>query len=650
MQRSHFLFASMLAALLGTAVLADSGGRAPRAELKSIYSTTHKVAEFRQAGTKAVALVFVTDTCPVAQRYLPRLRELHEAYHDRGVQFLAIYCGTGVDVWKMAQHAHDQDVPFPVLLDVEQRLAGELGAERTPEAFLLNNKLEKVYQGAIDNQFSVRGQLANPTRQYLRDAIERVLAGQAVDSEQVPASGCPIEKGRPAGSRDKITYYRDIAPILQARCQACHRQGGLGPFELKTYADAYDNSEKIREVVVDHRMPPWHGVLNPKFGELLNDKRLTDEELRKLVGWIDSGGPEGNRADSPAPLRLPDAKTWSIGQPDYVYQMPQPFRVPKNGVLDYQFFRVKLNLPQDRWIQAVQIRPGNAEVVHHVALHLVKAGNERFEGLAGMLKLYGFSADQAKLINDYVPGDAYNAKTYPPTEAVRLPRGTDLVFEVHYTPNNRAATTDQSQAAFRWAGSPPLDEVLTQVFRKPIGGFRIPPHEHHYTMEDSYYFKDDVLIDAIRPHFHLRGKSFRLEIVRRDDDSDEIVERETVLAVPVWDANWQRTYELKTPLKLLAGTELLATGHWDNSKLNPNNPDPSATVEWGQQSTDEMFSTRFKYRLVSEGREPTSGGPTSASRQYPPPVVPTAEPGGLRPPLANAATAPRQPGDQNRAP
>ncbi len=152
--------------------------------------------------------------------------------------------------------------------------------------------------------------------------------------------------------------------------------------------------------------------------------------------------------------------------------------------------------------------------------------------------------------------------------------------------------------AFQWAATVPDDEVLTKVFRKPVGRFRIPPHEHHYRMVDNYYFEHDVWIDAIRPHFHLRAKSFRLEIVHRDEDTDEVVSRETLLSVPIWDPDWQRTYELKTPLRLLAGTELVATGIFDNTALNPNNPDPNVMVFWGQQTADEMFSVRFKYRVV----------------------------------------------------
>jgi hypothetical protein len=169
--------------------------------------------------------------------------------------------------------------------------------------------------------------------------------------------------------------------------------------------------------------------------------------------------------------------------------------------------------------------------------------------------------------------------------------------------------TDQSMVAFQWAAAPPENEVLTTVFRVPIGGFRIPPHDPHFRMEDTYYFAHDVEIDAIRPHYHVRGKSYRLEIIERDPETDEITSRRTVLSVPVFDPGWQRTYELARPLRLNAGTELVATGHFDNSALNPNNPNPAAEVIWGQQTlVGEMFSTRFKYRRAAAPSEEQKAG------------------------------------------
>lgn len=576
-----------------------------RPTLKSIYSSTHDLTDFVQGETsRGVALVFLGIECPVARLYVPRLNELHEEYGSQGIAFVGIYSDSGVNVFDMATHAHDADIAFPVLQDVDHRLADALQVRVTPEVVLLSPKLERVYQGAIDDQYQRHGRKAAASENYLQGALAALVQGQQVKRDFVSASGCPLERGTPQRSGRKVTFHKDVAPLVQQHCQECHRSGGPGPFELATYDDVALNAEKIREVVADRRMPPWHGVLHPDFGKLQNNKRLPEEAVATLLAWIDAGTPEGDAADGPPAKTWPSADEWAIGTPDFVYRMPQPFRVPKSGTLEYQFFRVSLNLAADRWFQAVEIKPGNPEVVHHVTLHVAPAvSDKRLSGLATMAQLYGINGERANLLNDFVPGDTYNAKTYPPDQAVLIPKNSDLIFEVHYTPNNRAATTDQSMVAFRWADTPPEQPVLTHVFRKPIGGFRIPPRHPHYRVEDTYYFKHDVEIDAIRPHFHYRGKSFRLEIIERDPQTDEIANRRTILTVPVFDQAWQRTYELATPLVLPAGTELLATGHFDNSRINPNNPDPAAEVTWGQQSTDEMFSTRFKYRLV---RQPQS--------------------------------------------
>jgi hypothetical protein len=571
--------------------------------LKSIYAGQHRLHEFKTDKTKALVLAFLDTECPIARKYIPRLKEIHERLKDKGVRVLGIYANTRVNIWSMAAHAHDSDIPFPVLLDLEQRLADRLGVQVTPEVVVLDAELNKQYQGPIDNQFKLRGKLQQPTENYLEDALAALLKGQPVQVSHVPAAGCPLGRQEPLLADRQVTFHRDIAPILQKNCQSCHRTGGVGPFKLLSYEDAYYNAERIAEVVGDRRMPPWHGELNPHFGELRNDKRLSDSDIKLLLGWVEQGAPQGDTKDAPPPVQWPSADAWEIGRPDFVYKMPQPFRVPKDGVLEYQFFRAKLNLPADRWYRAVEVKPGNAQVVHHVAIHVVPAGDKRYQGLTAMAELYGFNTQRGNVICDYVPGDTHNATIFDANQAGRIPKNCDLIYEVHYTPNNRQATTDQSMVAFKWADQPPQDEVQSRVFRKPVGRFRIPPHDPHYRMEDSYYCETDIDLDAVRPHFHLRAKSYRLEIVDRDEDSGEIVKRETLLTVPLYDQNWQRTYELKKPLRLKAGTELLATAHFDNSSLNPNNPDPSREVLWGQQTTDEMFSTRFRYRVVKADRK-----------------------------------------------
>jgi hypothetical protein len=571
--------------------------RAPAAQprLKSIYTEEHALPEFVDAKARALVLVFMGIDCPVVRQYVPRLNHLAGEFSDRGVRFLAVYANAGDNVLSMAHHAEQSDLVFPAMLDGKHNLADLLQVKVMSEVVVLDRDLNVRYQGAIDNQFKKRGNLNAPTENYLADALAQMVVGKPVERPFMPASGCRIERNDPIVPNDQLTFHKDIVPLLQKHCQSCHRSGEVAPFELSSYDDVYNYAETIEEVVLDRRMPPWHGILNEKFGKLQNDKRLSDGEVRTFVAWIRAGMPEGDARVSPPPIRWPDPTAWAIGKPDFVYRMVKPFAVPATGVINYQFFRVPMNLREDRWVQAIEVRPGNRQVVHHIGLHIVPSGNQDFSGLA-MAILFGLTGDQSVPLNDYVPGDVCNHKEYPPQRAVRIPRGSDLIFEVHYTPNGKA-TTDRSEVAIRWAKNPPTDEVLTKVFRKKRGGFRIPAGEPHHRMVDEYYFERDVLIDSIRPHLHNRGKSYRVELVERDPKTDEITHRETVLSIPNYDVNWQRTYELETPLSVPAGAELVATAHFDNSRFNPNNPDPTADVFWGLQTTDEMFSTRIQYRI-----------------------------------------------------
>lgn len=602
MARMEYRCACCLAIIFAIlhAAIVERRCRGEDVALRSIYSETHRLEEFVSEDTKAIVVAFLDVNCPVAKNYLPRLGDLSQQYRDSGVVTLGVFSDPRADARSIAIFAHDHDIAFPVLLDIDHRLADRFDVQVTPEVLLLDRNLERRYQGPIDNQFKRAGSLPAPTEKYLEDALTATLAGKDVEPARRPASGCPLARQEPLQQRVESLYHRDVEPIIQRRCQSCHRAGGVGPFELMNYEDAYYNADRIAEVVRDRQMPPWHGYLNQDFGELLNDQRLTDDELNILLGWIEQGAPEGDAYDAPPAKEWPAPNAWQIGKPDFIYKMPRPFKVPKQGVLEYQFFRVPLNLPEDRWYRAVEVKPGKAEVVHHVAVHVVPAGDKRYQGLTAMAELYGFNTQRGNVIADYVPGDTHNAKTFDAGQAARIPKHSDLMFEVHYTPNNRAEVTDQSMIGFRWAAEPPAREVHGRVFRKPVGRFRIPPHDPHYRMEDSYYFPEDVDLDAVRPHFHLRGKSYRLELVERDEATGEITQRETILSVPLYNQQWQRMYEFTKPIRIPAGTELLATAHFDNSRLNPYNPDPAVEVHWGQQTTDEMFSTRFRYRMVEE--------------------------------------------------
>src|SRR5262245_7356721 len=392
-----------------------------RPQLKSIYSGVHDLSQFTRADTRVIVLAFLGTECPVARQYLPRLAQMHADFQNKGVQFLGIYSNAGVSVFDMATHAQDEDIPFPVFIDVDHHLADLLSVKVTPEVVVLDRQLARHYQGAIDNQFQRGGRRPAASENYLADAVDALLADKPSERPYVPASGCPLEQNAPQRFVQAVTFHKDVEPIVQQNCQKCHRAGGVAPFALTSFGDVSSNAEKIREVVTDRRMPPWHGVLDPKFGTLANDQGLSDEVIKTIVAWVADGAPEGNPRDAPPPRRWPTAAEWAIGKPDYVYRIPEHFRVPKTGTLEYQFFRVRLDLDQDRWFRGVEMNPGNPAVVHHMALHLAPSTKpQRNEGLAMMAQLYGLSGETAHLINDFVPGDTYNAKVYPPDQAVLI--------------------------------------------------------------------------------------------------------------------------------------------------------------------------------------------------------------------------------------
>ena len=525
---------SVLPASLPARTIEVSSKPSERPRLKSIYSVEEELSDLKSSDTKALVFVFLDPDCPVAQQYVDTLLKLNKEYASKGIHFFGVYPNARVNVLTMARHAHDQDLPFPVFLDGGQKLSKLLEVSVTPEVAVIDSQWNLVYQGAIDNQYKKGGRIADATEHYLRDAISCLLDGRTIAEPYRRASGCPLEELSTPISKTELTYHRDIAPIIQKNCQGCHRPGGVGPFSLLKYEDAFYSAERIQEVVQERRMPPWHGFLNPEFGQLKNAKNLSEEEIEKITQWVDQGAEAGDPKDAPKPRVFPDKDAWEIGKPDYVYKI-KPFTVPKSGILDYQFFRVPMRFSEDRWISAVQVKPGNDKVVHHIGLHIVPAGDQQYSGFSGMTALYGFTTEGAVLINDYVPGDTYNAVFYPEGQAVRIPKNSDLIFEIHYTTTGKSTEVDQSMVGFKWAKAEPEEEVFTKVFRKQIGRFRIPPRDHHYAMEDSYYFKRDVLIDAVRPHFHYRGKSFRVEIVERDPQTDDITSRRTLLTVPVFD-------------------------------------------------------------------------------------------------------------------
>ena len=344
------------------------GAMVPDFSLADIHRRPRSLGGFKEK--RAFVVFFVDTECPLANLYVPTEIELHKRYAGKGVQFLAINSSNQDAFATMSAHAQERDVPFPVLKDFDQRVADTFGAIRTPEVFLLDADRVIRYHGRIDDQYGVGFRREKPTRSDLAQALDELLAGKTITVPQTEASGCAIERsGKPAGARE-VTYARDVAPLIQNRCQECHRPGEIGPFPLLSYEDAKKRSRRIREAVLEERMPPWHA--EPRYGQFVNDRRLSHDERETILAWIDQGAPKGSDADLPPPKAF--TKGWKIGEPDQVFTMGEEFKVPATGVLDYQRFVVDPDFKHDVWAQAAECRPGNREVVHHILVYILAPG------------------------------------------------------------------------------------------------------------------------------------------------------------------------------------------------------------------------------------------------------------------------------------
>jgi hypothetical protein len=323
---------------------------------------------------------------------------------------------------------------------------------------------------------------------------------------------------------------------------------------------------------------------DPRHGKFANDPSLTPAEKETLLSWIAAGCPEGNRADLPAPAHFSEG--WTIPGPDLVVSMPEPYTVPAEGVIEYVHISVDPGFHEDRWVKAAEIMPGNKAVVHHCNIFLQPPGHEDPADLGEVGKLGSFCLTMT------APGTP--PMTLPDGMAKRIPAGWRIVFVMHYQVIG-SVQTDQTRLALTFADPATVkQEVATKLmFDRTL---RIPPHAAHHQVSETWAVRRDLLLLSFFPHMHLRGKSFRYELIH-PDGSEEIL-----LDVPRYDFNWQHRYLLARPRRIVAGSQIRCTAVYDNSADNPANPDPGAEVRAGTQSWDEMFNGYFDVALADEDR------------------------------------------------
>jgi peroxiredoxin len=570
---SLLLFLAPLPALAGEPA-SPVGKKVENFSLRDYRGAERSLAEF--AEKKLVVVAFVGCGCPVAKLYAPRLVELAREYEPKGVAFLAVNSNQHDSIRDITRFAGEYKVPFPILKDAGNTLADRLGAVQVPEVFVLDTGRVVRYGGRIDDQYGVGYARPKPEHRDLADALDALLEGRPVPAPVTEVSGCLIGRVQRPDAKADVTYAKHIAPILQKRCVGCHQPGEVAPFALSSYEDAAGWAPTIRRVVKQERMPPWHADARP--GQFRNDTRMPEEERQLVYRWIDSGAPAGDPKDLPPPVER--AEGWRIPKPDVVLRVPRPFKVPATGTVVYQYFVVDTGFTEDKWVRAAEIRPGNRAVVHHTIVHMQPpdAAPVMNNGLASH-----WLAAQAPGSYPMILADGL---------AKRVPAGSRLLFQMHYTPNGVEAE-DQTCIALTFADPKSVkQEVTTEMSANPR--FAIPPHDPKHVVEADFPVPQDSLLLAFMPHTHLRGSYFRYEAHYPDG------KQEVLLDVPRYDFNWQNTYILAEPKTLPKGTRVHCVAHFNNSKSNYSNPDPNQTVRWGDQTWEEMMIGYFDLAPVGQ--------------------------------------------------
>jgi mono/diheme cytochrome c family protein/thiol-disulfide isomerase/thioredoxin len=539
---------------------------------RDLDDTDHSLAEI--AAGKPVVVALVSSSCPVSKRYVPTLARYEREYATRGVQWLLVAPTPTDSADELRALLRVNGIRARCARDESGELQRLLGARATTDAFVLDSTRTLVYRGAIDDQYGLGYSREIPHVEFLRAALDAVLASRLPEIAATDAPGCVLDP-KPDAKHDAATptYYGRIARLLQRNCIECHRAGGVAPFSLETAEQVAAKAGMIRRMVSRDLMPPWFAAAPPPgtHSPWINDRSLAAREKSDLLGWLDQGRPLGNPADAPQPRQWPGE--WQIGRPDAVLRVPQPLEVNATGTMPYQYVSVETGFAEEKWVRGFEVQPSARDVVHHVLVFVQEKGQTR----PRLSESDGFFAA-------YVPGN--NAVIYPDGFAKPLPAHSRLLFQIHYTPNG-TATTDQTRIGLLFAPAAPRH--IIHVAGIADHRLAIPPGADNHPESATIPVPRTVKLLGFMPHMHLRGKAFRYEAVLPGGET------RTLLEVPRYDFNWQLAYRYAEPPSLPAGSRVRAIGWFDNSANNPANPDASQLVRWGPQTTDEMMLGYVEY-------------------------------------------------------
>ena len=421
-----------------------------------------------------------------------------------------------------------------------------------------------------------------------------VLAAHAGINPDAPKDATALKEPayvpRPKGA---LTFSRDIAPLINANCASCHRPGEVAPFSLLTYDDVKKRAKQIATVTQSHFMPPWKAS-EPAPSAFYDARHLTPEQIGLLAQWADEGAKPGNLKQAPAPPKFTEG--WTLGQPDVVLGSDEPYMLAAEGSDVYRCFVLPANYSEDRYVSAVEVRPGNSKVVHHVIAFLDTSGKARELDAAdpgpGYTSHGGIGITPSGSLGGWAPGNM--PRRLPDGVGILLPKGADVVLQVHYHKDGKPEQ-DKTKIGLHFCKTPVDKRLRVSMVINPL--LYIPPGKADYTIPAIRPLKinQDITVLDVMPHMHLIGRAMEVTATRPDGT------KQTLVNVPDWDFNWQTTYQFKQPIQLPKGSDINLLARYDNSTGNPRNPSsPPKLVHWGEQTTDEMCLAFVSYTIDAE--------------------------------------------------
>ncbi|MBI1248997.1 redoxin domain-containing protein [bacterium] len=535
---------------------------------------------------KVRVFAFITGECPISRSYFPVLNDLYAEWgkNDKQIEFLGVWADVTQSPQEIAEFAKEFSLKFPILLDRDATLGKSFKPTTVPEVFVLDRHGNVEYRGRIDDRYQQLGTRKPEASEHtLKDAVHNVSLGLPVIQPKTKPVGCYYElPPTPKSGEAELTFNRDIAPILNANCVVCHREGEIAPFTLTSYLDAAKRARQIARVVDDKLMPPWK--VSQNHGEFEGQRSLTEREIETLKSWAQSDRAEGDAADLPP---LPTfASDWVLGKPDLVLEMPEEFEIPAGGPDIFHNFVIPYDIPEDKLVATVQFKPGDPSVVHHSILYLDNSGRARARDKAtpepGYSTFGGPGFPPAGSIGGWSPGKT--PRRLPEGLGRMMDKGFDLVMQIHYHPSGKA-TKDRSKVGIYFVDKPKQEAFAIWASNLELD---IPPGEKNYVAKAQYKVPADVTLLSCIPHMHLLGQTMHVTAQFPDGTTQELVD------VPQWDFNWQEEYVYADPIKLPKGTVLKVVASYDNSSENPSNPNyPPQQVTFGEETTDEMLYCFF---------------------------------------------------------